>query len=216
MEVKILVEQIHNLYKEAKNSKYQHDRIFRGEGRSISSEMEDLFASFLIDKLPTNTSLFINQTITTGTKETRIRIKPDIVVVRDNTIKSIIDLKMDLGYKRNEFGEFWDARDSQMSELYNKVFSLNKKDKGVETKLELVFSKNAKLFFIVVSDKNINEAQLGEIKSRIGKKINSEVYFLFEGVHPNSTKTSIDELILNVAKTEKVISEFLFELNKTL
>lgn len=79
MTEKNLIREIYSLYKQAGNSIYPHKRIFRGESRSISAEVEDLFAKYLIEQLPNDTKLFIDQTITSGSKSKRIdvRINPN-------------------------------------------------------------------------------------------------------------------------------------------
>lgn len=213
---KNLLKEIHSLYKAAHSPLYPHKRIFRGESRSISSAVEDLFAKYLIELLPSDITLYINQTITAGSLNTRIRVKPDIVVVRDEIIKAIIDLKMDLGYKRKEFPAFWDERDKLIPRMRGKQFSLFKTNANEKTKRSLEFSNNAKLYFVVISDQNITHKHLSVIKKRLGKKKYSETYFLLEGAHPNDIKTSPELLNKNLSNFSKVLNNFVNDLKKMI
>lgn len=199
MTVDQLIKEIHTLYVQARypifrNKKLKHKRVFRGESRSISSYVEDLFAKYLIEKLPPDTNLFINQIISSGSKSKRIRIKPDIMIVRDDEIKAIIDLKMDLGYNRKEFPKFWKKKDAQISSIHGMTFSFYKKNEIEKTHSEISFSQKAKLFFIVISDGNMKEKYSTAIKKYKGKMKFSDIYFLLEGIHPNDPEITLKQL----------------------
>jgi hypothetical protein len=209
-----LIREIIFLYLKARTPIYPHKRIFRGESRSISSEVEDLFAKYLIEVLPQDTELFINQTITTGTKVQRLRVQPDIVVVRRDKIKAILDLKMDLGYKRDEFPKYWDKRDALIPKMRGKIFSLFQKNGNNKSQQYLEFYDKAKLFFILISDKNINPSQLSEVRKRQGKKKYSEPYILTHKIHPNTYDKSINELIRIIDIDNKSFKKLNKELQK--
>ena len=72
--------------------------------------------------------IYINQTITTGTGTNRVRLKPDLVVVQNKIIFALLDLKMDLGYKRDTIPEFWDSYDKYILNLRGEEFSLHRKE----------------------------------------------------------------------------------------
>ena len=207
-----LIKKIILLYTKARKSVFPHDRIARGESHSISSQTEDLLAYFLIQKLPSDTRIFINQTITSGSKEERIRVKPDIVIVRNKQIRAILDLKMDLGYMRNEFPVFWDERDALIPRMRNKEFSMFQKDGNKTIPLLLEFAERTKLFFVVVSDQNINSRKLSEVKNRQGKKQYSETFILTKEVHPNSYKYSANDLIYKIKINADGIQSLIDEL----
>jgi hypothetical protein len=214
MEYEKLIQEIISLYHKARNSLYPHERIFRGESRSISSETEDLFAKYLIEFLPADIKLFINQTITTGSKEARLRVKPDIIVVRHNKIKTILDLKMDLGYKRNEFPKYWDERDALIPKMRRRLFSFFQKRGSDKSPQFLEFSEKAKLFFVIISDQNINPTQLSEVIKRQGKKRYSETYILTKGIHPNTYDISIAELMRKIEVDKESFEKLNTELQK--
>jgi len=119
-----LIREIISLYHSARILLYPHERLFRGESRPIASQTEDLFARYLIDRLPNDVVIYVNQTITTVNNNGRIRIKPDLIVTRGQSITAILDLKMDLGYRRNEFPDFWLNADQLIPSLRNKTFSM--------------------------------------------------------------------------------------------
>ena len=121
-------------------------------------------------------------------------MKPDIIVVRQNKIKAILDLKMDLGYKRNEFPKYWDERDALIPKMRRKSFSFFQKSGSNKLRQVLEFSERGKLFFVVISNQNINPTQLYEVIKRQGKKKYSETYILSKGIHPNAFGISIAEL----------------------
>lgn len=214
MKYKKLIKEIISLYHKARTPAYPHKRIFRGESRFISSEAEDLFAKHLIELLPPDSKVYINQTITAGSKEKRLRVKPDILIVRHEKIKVILDLKMDLGYKRSEFPKFWDERDALIPEMRNKLFSLFQKNGNSKSPQYLKFSDKAKIFFIIISDQNINQTQLSEVIKRQGKKKYSETYILTKKIHPNTYDKSIDELMKEIYIDKESFKKLTAELQK--
>lgn len=216
MKYEDLVREIVSLYQRARESAFPHSRIFRGESGSISSETEDLFARHLIDLLPPDTKLFINQTITTGTRETRIRVKPDIVVVRNSQIKAILDLKMDLGRQRSEFPKFWDERDKLIPQMRGKEFSLFQKTRSRKQRLSFRFSSSAKLFFVIISDQNISPNQMDEVLKRKGKKRYSDTYILTQGLHPNAYGLSVDSIMKRIEIDNASMRKFEEELGKII
>lgn len=205
------VQEIIDRYHKAREPVLPHDRIFRGESRSIASETEDIFARYLIERLP-GCVIFINQTITTGTGAKRIRIKPDLVIVQQNTICAILDLKMDLGYSRKVFPEFWKTRDDQILDLRNKDFSLYQKKGAYREHLPpLRFLPSARLFFVLVSDQNIASSLLAPITLKKGKMRNSDLFILTRNLHPNtyekSRKEAMAEIIVNESEFENLLEE---------
>lgn len=160
-------------------------RIYRGESRSISSQTEDLFARYLADILPDDTTLYINQIITSGAKASRYRVKPDVIVARGKQIVALFDLKMDLGYHRNDFLTFWSAKDRLMTSLHGLEFSLFRKEQSGKMPLRLTMCKQARLFFVLVSGQNINPNDLDSLLNHKGTMRNSNLFVLTRGSHPN-------------------------------
>lgn len=90
------------MYKEARKIKYD-DNITSGRSHFISSVTEDLFAYFISNNLK-GYKYLVDQPI--SIEGFSSSIYPDISLVNDDNIISLIDVKIDLGRKRNSFIEF--------------------------------------------------------------------------------------------------------------
>jgi hypothetical protein len=167
--------------------------VFRGESRPIASETEDLFARYLIDRLPPGTVIYVNQTMTTVNRDVRLRVKPDLVIVKNGIISAILDLKMDLGYQRSAFPTYWIGRDQQLQCLHNQKVSMYVKTDTWPQRKELTFGDHARLFYVLVSDQNINSEQLGIVLNMRGTMQCSDLVVLTQGAHPNMYGVTIDE-----------------------
>jgi hypothetical protein len=187
--IRKIIEHYHN----ARQSLYPHVRVFRGGSRSIASETEDIFASYLIDKLSPSTIIYLNQTITPVNNDTLQCIKPDLVIVKDGLITGILDLKMDLGYKRDKFAAFWRERDERVNSLRNQRVSVLIDVGGGPRKQEFMFGGEAKLFFVLVSDRNISKKKLDVIRQIQETVQASHLVVLTRGEHPNVYGLTIDE-----------------------
>lgn len=179
-------------YHKARQPLYPHERVFRGGSRSVSSETEDLFARYLIDKLSPDTVIYINQTITPLDSDLLKCIKPDLVIVNGGFITAILDLKMDLGYKRNEFADFWRERDEWIQLMRNQKVSLLVDTGGGSERQELVLGPNARLFFVLVSDRNISKKKFIVIRQMQEIMKFSDLVILTQGEHPNVYGLTID------------------------
>ena len=189
------IESLVNAYREARVPVRRHPKLSRGESRAIASEAEDLFAYYLIGRLKNVDHIFINQTITSVSNGMRKRIKPDLVICHGEEIRVLVDLKMDLGYKRTEFSDSMKKVDKLIPKLRGQQFSLWKKVGEGRERLERIFSKRAKYVFVVVSDQNINKKQFTEIEKAASKFKNTSLFVLSRGMHPNVYGQSRDDTI---------------------
>jgi hypothetical protein len=123
----------------------------------------------------------------------RQRIKPDLVIVKKEISLAILDLKMDLGYNRTEFPNYWSKRDMQLQCLHNQRVSMYVKTENWPKRQELTFGADTRLFYVLVSDQNINPEQLGIILKMRGIMQYSDLVVLTQGVHPNMYGVTIDE-----------------------
>lgn len=215
MTPKDFIKETINRYHKARCPLYPHKRIFRGESRAIASEIEDLFARYLIACLPSKTKIFINQTITTGMGTERQRIKPDLIITRDGIITAILDLKMDLGYKRIEFLDYWKQRDKQILSLRGNEFSLFVKSGKYKTKTVLQFARDAKLLFVLVTDKNINPNLLAPVLKMKGKMPHSDLFILSQVTHPNQYEMSISDVLKEIKINEQEFDRVVEFITKT-
>ena len=114
---KAFINNVIELYKIAKSStdKFKSIEIKRGRNHSISSQTEDLLAYFLLKRIgKLDFEFWVDYPVSfkTSSKKTKNgspgtkTIYPDISIVKKNNseefeIVEMIDLKMDLGWKRN-------------------------------------------------------------------------------------------------------------------
>ena len=189
------IESIVDAYRAARVPVQPHPKLSRGESRAIASEAEDRFAYYLIDRLKSMDHIFINQPITSVLNGEKERIKPDLAICHGEEIRVLIDLKMDIGYKRTEFLDSMKKVDKLISEIRGQKFSLWKKVGEGRERLERTLSKNAKYVFVVISDQNINKKQFTEIEKSGSKLNNTALFVLLRGVHPNVYGQSRDDTV---------------------
>ncbi len=117
-------------------------------------------------------------------------------------------MKMDLGYYRKEFPSIWENQDKKIKSMREKEFRLYEKDKDNKRTQRLFnFSKNAKLFYVIISNQNIGPIELDKIlKIQKEGKDFSDVFFLTEGIHPNSWRYSREDIIDKI-----IINDFAFD-----
>ncbi len=194
------IESLVDAYRAARVPVQRHSKLSRGESRSIASETEDRFAYYLIDRLKNADHIFINQTITSVSNGAKERIKPDLVICHGEEIRVLIDLKMDLGYKRTEFSDSMKKVHKLISKIRGRKFSLWKKIGEGRERLERTLSKNAKYVFVVISDQNINKKQFTEIEKAGSKLHNTALFVLLRGIHPNVYGQSRDDTIAKMKR----------------
>ena len=88
------------LYLDARSPKFPYENIARGNSRIVSSEVEDLTAAFLSTNLHGEYEFLTDQSMRV---EGVRRFVPDVVIMKQNVIHDIIDVKMDLGRRRDDF-----------------------------------------------------------------------------------------------------------------
>lgn len=198
------VKEIITQYHAARRSRYPHERVFRGGSRSVSSEAEDLLASYLIKLIPQDAAIYINQTITSLADGSRQCIKPDLVVVRGRTITAALDLKMDLGYQRDTFPSFWRDRDERARLLRGQPVTMMAGEEAKLQSREYTFGDQARFFFVLVSDRNISRKKFSAILALRETVECSDLFILTEREHPNVYGLTVDEALdrLTVNETE--------------
>lgn len=201
------IRQVINSYHAARQSKYPNKKVHRGRSHTISSEAEDLLAIYLVKNDKTIDAVYIDQTI--HIKDVVKAFIPDIVIVRGNTITTFLDLKMDLGYKRDGLIDLCSKDQALLKRVRGKTCSLI--DGSTKQKHELTISKKAIYDIVVISGKNISkdnlESQLTESKHFTK---NVAVHVLSENIHPNTYNTSIkeiqDKIVINKESFREILS----------
>lgn len=202
MEPRELMRQIVELYREARKPRYYHPKVKRGQSRSISGLSEDLFAYFLAVNLIEDYEFYTDQTITFDKSVTIKSIRPDVTIVQNNAVKDIIDLKMDLGWKRGEFGNFCLDLSNKVNVIKGKngnIRPLNPDGMSTTQKL-LSFSENLVFHIVLISKLNISESKLNEHLNFIknSKISNVKVYILSSEVHPNKYGKFVEDVVKSI------------------
>lgn len=206
---KELIDGVIKYYSEARDSLYNDSRISRGRKHSISSKTEDLIAHYLKENLRNKELTFLVDypiTFKSRTEKTKKgepkskTIYPDIAIVCNNTIVNVIDVKMDLGFKRN-IKEFLDTALETVNDLreiktatYKKIDELNNKTKE---SYPIHFSNDLKWHIVVVSNQNISEKKREENKNIIKDTCFESplnYYVLSSGRHPNGGSPIIEDV----------------------
>jgi len=177
-------------YYAARETFIPHEKISRGESRSVASETEDLLAYYLAITYPQIEHIYINQNLTPTDNDLKKQIgktlvKPDLVICSQGTIKLLIDVKMDLGYIRNEINDLMNKNNFAIQTLKQKSFKAKVKRKLHSDEVGLIFDKNAKYIYFVISDKNNKSANL-QLTKDLAKRLDSvEIYTALTDMHPN-------------------------------
>lgn len=188
---KELIHKIIELYKEARELKYKHPKIRRGENRSISDLTEDLFAFFLTNNLVGDYDFLIDQPITVDLGK-KLTFKPDITIIQNKKVRDIIDLKMDLGRVRDKFPTNCNKQNEIINKIKGKIG--NYKD---ETTKKLEFSADLTYHIVLISETNIPPKMLKDLFEEI-KRINLkfiQIYVLTSKQILNDSNKSIDEIL---------------------
>lgn len=182
-----LIHEIVDLYHEARTPLYPHDSIQRGESRAIYAHTEDLFACYLAKQFEGDIKILVNQNLTFQLPGVSNK-KPDITIISKNNntkkdeAKVFIDLKMDLGHKRQEFIKTYNNSRDWLKKAKNKSFNYYRWELKEKNGIACKVSRSAIWIYIVISDSNMSKANAIAIKKHCGK--NS--YFLLEGFHANT------------------------------
>lgn len=161
--------------------------IWRGVSHSISSQAEDLFAFFVAEKLNDPSLEFIvdkHFSLRKAGMKT-IQFRPDLAIVKNGLVTHIMDLKMDMGYKR---------RYHEMPAFKTLETNINKLRAGDFDELSynnrnVVLGCTSTITYqiVVVSEKNEGKAKNREdIVEAISELNWVDIYYLTGDVHPNN------------------------------
>lgn len=193
---------IRNAYLKARDCSFQPktniEILSRGTSHSISSETEDLFGCYCVEKVsePRNIKVIIDPPISFKGTELKnksgkksLLLRPDIVITKNNVANCFFDLKTDLGYKRFELLNQAKEKD----ELLELIKGKQAKYRDGKTKYEQIIeiSENIKFVYVIISQGNINRDRLNGFIKEIRQLNNIEIFVLSEGEHLNSYSESI-------------------------
>jgi len=199
-----LVHRIIDLYEEARSPHYASKRIVRGTSSCISSATEDLFADYFADKFK-DVEIYVNQCFTNGQK----RVQPDIALVKDDVVFSIIEIKQDIGWNRNQ-DEGVEKNRELVLELRGQARNLPNKYSKKKNRM-VTFVDGLMRNVILVSDGNMSINKRKE-NQRVFMSLRDTHRFLFLTTgkpHPNAYEKSCDErkaeITINHAGMESIV-----------
>lgn len=154
------------------------DKILRGHSRSISTDIEDKIAIFIHKLLP-NYDIYIDSSIFVDHKIHR----PDILLVKDEVVKAVIEIKSILGFNRDASNDIDKLDDNR--KLFANVketictFSNYQSDSKRNAK-NIQFTNETKYLFIVFASENCSKKQ-HNLNREYAKEKNICYYILFDG-----------------------------------
>jgi hypothetical protein len=173
-------------YQRARLPLYPSNKLQRGESRSVASEVEDLLARYLVDEVSQIDRIRINQPMSISVHDRRTAIKPDLVVIRNDAVRALVDVKMDLGYKREEILNTFSkasARTLAMRGQWTTFWDGRSSSGGVQRRLRCATA--AVYVFVVVSDQNIKRDAYSKIEAAAQRDDALRLHTLLRGIHPN-------------------------------
>ena len=183
-------------YQLARRPLHQNDKLHRGESRSVASEIEDLLAFYLVDNLPLIDDIRINQPMSIIVKKRRKTIKPDLVVIRDGAIRVLVDVKMDLGYKRDGIASTFSKASGHIKAMRGqtaKYWDSKRSAGGVQR--PVMVCPDAAYIFVVVSYQNISKIAYSKVEAAAHRVHNISLHTLVRGVHPNDYALSAADIL---------------------
>jgi hypothetical protein len=208
MTIENVFEKLVEHYKEASliTAPYRAHNIFRRRQYSISSISEDLFAYFLqqhfstIYEFPIYFMVDYPMVPVAGSK-----MFPDIAIIieeKEPVLASYIDLKTDLGYKRDYFNQY-PAIVEKITQLRKAGFTGTRTIEEVPVKV----LPQLKWRTVVLSKKNSDGKNFDEIlKAAFAISNQFEIYFLADKQHPNEKyfdssniyKDAVEKLLIDI------------------
>lgn len=188
MKPKDLVSNIRQAYIKARNPIVDQSNIKRGTSRTISSITEDLVAEYVASKINKKFEVWVDPQIivkdlknSSGKKS--LLFRPDISIfnISSKKIVKIFDIKMDLGYKRNEFIDLAKKRKNQLKKIVNHTGSCSLRENE-----RLYFDKNLLWDYIIISKGNMSKNQYEKIETYFNKNNLGALFSFVLNGHLNS------------------------------
>lgn len=187
------------LYLDARSPKFPYENIARGNSRIVSSEVEDLTAAFLSTNLHGEYEFLTDQSMRV---EGVRRFVPDVVIMKQNVIHDIIDVKMDLGRRRDDFYTEGGKWEDILQQINGKDCSFI--DGVTKERKYASFADSVTCHIIVISSGNINPEQFRQQFSKFNDYESVDVYCFSENLHPNTYHQTPEEIIgiMNIRSDE--------------
>ena len=150
------------------------DNVKRGHLRSLSTEVEDGVAVFLLDILPDGYKAYVDPSIKVDNKTHR----PDILIIdKNNNVKILVETKTNMGWCRNATEECEKILHKHDEMVRKGAITCTFSDK---TTANVNYSTNVSIFLVSFTDDNCSADK--HKRNRIVAESNSIKYFcLFSG-----------------------------------
>jgi hypothetical protein len=179
-----LIRQVRGLYLKQKKRKNPVPGIYRGTSPSISAEAEDLFARYIREALPdSGFEIWVDPQISCppkGKTGRRKMFRPDICVVRKETVVMIFELKLDLSFQRASFAADAAKKAKELEELAGTEVRCS-----MNGERRIAFAAGLKWNFVVISGTYISGPKMQAIKERFAAEDSPGSLFVLScKVHP--------------------------------
>lgn len=197
MNPKEFISEVVKLYHAARETKYLvEQRIIRGRVRTISADIEDLFAKYLIINNQSIDTILVDKPL--SVKRRKSNFYPDITVIKSNTIVAFFDLKMDLGWMRDKL-EVLNKKHAELVDRIRGRDGVTQLYRGDSTKSKYLIADSVTYDTVIVSGRNINPDLLKDQSEKAKQYADrAGVFVLSDGEHPNSPQGGPQEVISRI------------------
>ena len=198
-------------YNEARKSRPANSKIHRGRSHSISSIAEDLFANYLVANDEKIELIFVDQPI--YLKAIKQFFYPDITIVKKGAITAFMDLKMDLGWSRNELVKLCIKHGQTV--LNAKGEECNVKDGITKLSRPLKISKRVTYSVVIINRRNSGnnlDSQAQDVK-KLRPSIDLFLLCNSTSYHTNRYNVKPRELVDKLAINKKAFKQLLKKIN---
>jgi hypothetical protein len=161
-----LINGVRRLYAAGKKARAIAPGVYRGTVSPVSAQAEDRFGRYVKDALPEDVEIWIDPHISCPADGRRRTVRPDICVVRNETIVMIFELKMDLGFLRDTFLADAKKRAAALKTLrgVKARCTINNEER------QIGFSGRLRCNFVVFCDGNISAKKMQRVKKGFAAK----------------------------------------------
>jgi hypothetical protein len=193
-----------DLYRRARIPTFPAEGITRARCRSVSGGLEDLTAAYIVRNMPDQYQIFVDQPVSLGGRDVRY---PDLVVCesRRRVVCSFLDVKTDLGWKRDEIKAMCD----RLRELADaKAGSTIMLGSNRTTRMPYTVAERPSCHVVVGAWPNSgNTIPIDAIT--LARECGVEFYILSEGKHPNhysgDLENTFDDLVIRSADMQRLL-----------
>lgn len=172
----------------------QHERVSRGTSRVVSSLAEERVAELLLSTYSEIGHIYLDQGMSNAAVPLR---KPDLAVVVDGQVRLLIDVKMDLNWKRDDLPAMVDAAESWLNDVLACGAPLNVNARRSENRREniiLPFSPDCQCIILIISGSALDpHPSPADAASQIRRV--TTVALWPSSKHPNHATKSREEVI---------------------